>query len=73
MVSSRQENASRPERDLAERFKVSRNTVREAIKALAEKGVLVSRRGAGTFVSQGALACIAHGFTRRHKRADGYF
>ena len=62
-----------PERDLAERFKVSRNTVREAIKALAEKGVLVSRRGAGTFVSQGALACIAHGFTRRHKRLTDIF
>lgn len=57
-----------PERDLAEHFQVSRNTVREAIKALAQKGVLVSRRGAGTFVAQGALACIAYGFTRRHKR-----
>ncbi len=39
-----------PERRLAEMFSVSRNTVREAIKALAEKGVLESRQGAGTFV-----------------------
>ncbi|QJB57166.1 FadR/GntR family transcriptional regulator [Pseudodesulfovibrio sp. zrk46] len=39
-----------PERRLAEMFSVSRNTVREAIKALAEKDVLESRQGAGTFV-----------------------
>jgi len=57
-----------PERELAEHFQVSRNTVREAIKALAEKGLLVSRRGAGTFVAHEALTCIVHGETRRHKR-----
>ncbi len=62
-----------PERDLAEYFQVSRNTVREAIKALAEKGVLVSRRGAGTYVAKGALACMVHGFTRRHKRLSEIF
>ena len=39
-----------PERALAELFSVSRNTVREAIKALAESGVVESRRGAGTYV-----------------------
>lgn len=41
-----------PERRLAEMFSVSRNTVREAIKALAEKDVLESRQGAGTFVRE---------------------
>lgn len=41
-----------PERKLAEMFGVSRNTVREAIKALAEKGVLESRQGAGTYVRE---------------------
>ncbi|MBG6056173.1 DNA-binding FadR family transcriptional regulator [Salinibacterium sp. CAN_S4] len=42
-----------PERELAARFSVSRDTVREAIKSLSEAGYLVSRRGryGGTFVS----------------------
>lgn len=39
-----------PERKLAEMFSVSRNTVREAIKALAEGELLESRQGAGTYV-----------------------
>jgi GntR family transcriptional repressor for pyruvate dehydrogenase complex len=41
------------ERDLALRFGVSRDTVRDAIRALADSGFLVSRRGryGGTFVS----------------------
>ncbi|MDH6181623.1 GntR family transcriptional repressor for pyruvate dehydrogenase complex [Microbacteriaceae bacterium SG_E_30_P1] len=42
-----------PERDLATRFSVSRDTVRDAIRSLAEAGYLVARRGryGGTFVS----------------------
>lgn len=36
---------------LAERFEVSRSTVRQAEKILKEKGVLEIERGAGTFVS----------------------
>jgi GntR family transcriptional repressor for pyruvate dehydrogenase complex len=56
------------ERYLAEEFKVSRNTVREAIKALAEKAVVVSRRGAGTYIAEGALSCMIDGVTRRHLR-----
>lgn len=42
-----------PERELAARLGVSRNTVREAIKSLAEAGYLVSRRGryGGTFLT----------------------
>lgn len=62
-----------PERDLAERFNVSRNTVREAIKALAEKAVLISRRGAGTFVAEGALACMIDGAARRQHRLREIF
>jgi GntR family transcriptional regulator, transcriptional repressor for pyruvate dehydrogenase complex len=40
------------ERDLAARFSVSRDTVREAIRELADAGYLVSKRGryGGTFV-----------------------
>src|ERR1700742_5371904 len=41
-----------PERELAETFGVSRVTLREAIKALREGGLLESRRGrgGGTFI-----------------------
>jgi DNA-binding FadR family transcriptional regulator len=42
-----------PERELATRLGVSRDTVREAIKSLADAGYLVSRRGryGGTFLA----------------------
>ena len=42
-----------PERELAARLGVSRDTVREAIKSLADAGSLVSRRGryGGTFLA----------------------
>ncbi|MDQ1560923.1 MAG: hypothetical protein QOE85_264 [Actinomycetota bacterium] len=42
-----------PERDLASRFSVSRDTVREAIRELGDAGYLLSKRGryGGTFVS----------------------
>ncbi|NCQ23049.1 MAG: phosphonate metabolism transcriptional regulator PhnF [Rhodobacteraceae bacterium CG17_big_fil_post_rev_8_21_14_2_50_63_15] len=36
---------------LATRFGVNRHTVRRALGALAERGVIFSRRGAGTFVT----------------------
>jgi len=39
-----------PERTLAQTFKVSRNCVREALRALTEKKVLESRRGDGTYI-----------------------
>jgi GntR family transcriptional repressor for pyruvate dehydrogenase complex len=42
-----------PERELAEVFKVSRHSVREAIRTLEEQGILKSRRGSGTFVVLG--------------------
>ncbi len=43
-----------PERDLAMRFSVSRDTVREAIRSLSDAGYLVSKRGryGGTFVCE---------------------
>ncbi|GAB3138135.1 FadR/GntR family transcriptional regulator [Marisediminicola antarctica] len=43
-----------PERDLAARFAVSRDTVREAIRSLADAGFVVSKRGryGGTFVCE---------------------
>ena len=43
------------ERDLAERLQVSRSSLREAMRALELQGLLVSRPGAGTFVSTESL------------------
>ena len=40
------------ERVLAERFGVSRPSLREAIQKLAAKGLLISRHGGGTFVAE---------------------
>lgn len=40
------------ERDLAEQLAVSRVTVRKALAGLVQDGVLVPRRGAGTFVAE---------------------
>jgi DNA-binding FadR family transcriptional regulator len=60
-----------PERELAARLQVSRDTVRDAIKSLAEAGYLVSRRGryGGTFLSDelptpGAEHAGTQGITR---------
>jgi DNA-binding FadR family transcriptional regulator len=41
-----------PERDLAERFKVSRTSVREALRALESMGLIEIRPGEGTFVRE---------------------
>lgn len=41
-----------PERDLAIRFDVSRPSLRLAIRELEQKGLLVARRGGGTYVAQ---------------------
>ncbi|MBI2087350.1 MAG: FadR family transcriptional regulator [Deltaproteobacteria bacterium] len=40
------------ERELAETFKVSRASVREALRALEAEGLVVSRTGSGTFVAE---------------------
>src|SRR5690349_24686333 len=50
------------ERELAERLRVSRVTLREAIRALREAGYLESRRGrsGGTFVLAGAAAATSN-------------
>jgi GntR family transcriptional repressor for pyruvate dehydrogenase complex len=41
-----------PERQLAERFHVSRNSVRDAIRALEVVGLVVPRQGEGTVVAE---------------------
>jgi len=44
------------ERELAEQFAVSRTAVREAVKALREKGLVEIRLGRGTFVTKASGA-----------------
>lgn len=46
-----QDDAIPPERDLATEFGISRITVRKAIEGLVDEGLVVRRRGAGTFVA----------------------
>jgi GntR family transcriptional repressor for pyruvate dehydrogenase complex len=41
------------ERDLARKLRVSRPSVRSGLEALESMGVVVSRRGAGTFIAEG--------------------
>jgi len=50
------------ERELAEAFKVSRPSVREALRALESQGFLESRQGDGTYVSQQPIELIIEPF-----------
>ena len=51
------------ERDLAERFAVSRTAVREAIKSLTEKGLIEVFVGRGTFVTNLSLDRVIESMT----------
>jgi len=46
------------ERDLAQRFGVSRTAVREAVKTLREKGLVEAYSGRGTFVTKGTSYAV---------------
>src|SRR5262252_3083370 len=46
------------ERDLAQRFGVSRTAVREAVKALREKGLVEAYSGKGTFITDGTTQAV---------------
>ena len=48
-----------PERDLAERLRVSRSSLREAMRALELQGLVISRPGAGTFINTDQLDTVA--------------
>jgi GntR family transcriptional repressor for pyruvate dehydrogenase complex len=50
------------ERELAEQFQVSRTAVREAMKILAQKGLVDMRPGRGTIVIDGARAAMESSF-----------
>jgi GntR family transcriptional regulator, transcriptional repressor for pyruvate dehydrogenase complex len=50
------------ERDLAQRFGVSRTAVREAVKTLREKGLVEAYSGRGTFVTDGTSQAARQSF-----------
>ena len=60
------------ERELAEQFAVSRTAVREAIKALREKGMVEIRLGRGTFVTNSAAGAVRHSLGLLLKNEKGF-
>ena len=50
------------ERELAQRFGVSRTAVREAVKALREKGLVEAYSGRGTFITDGTTHAARQSF-----------
>gem|GEM_PF-6572333 len=52
------------ERELAQLFRVTKDTVRRALAQLAERGLILKRRSRGSFVASAALLSQAR--TRRH-------
>jgi GntR family transcriptional regulator, phosphonate transport system regulatory protein len=56
------------EGELAERFGVHRNTVRQAVAALAAEHLVVSRRGSGTFVAEHTM--LVHRIGARTRLSD---
>lgn len=61
-----------PERVLAERFAVSRNTVREAFRMLEISGVITLRRGqkGGAFITQSGSSGVAASISQRLSLTD---
>src|SRR6201984_1703370 len=61
------------ERELAQNFGVSRTAVREAVKALREKGLVEAYSGRGTFITNGTSQAIRQSldFMIRVGQADG--
>ena len=62
-----------PERELAEQFGVSRTAVREAVKALHEKGLVEAFPGRGTFITDGTSYTIRQSLDRIARKANEGF
>jgi GntR family transcriptional repressor for pyruvate dehydrogenase complex len=62
-----------PERELAQQFGVSRTAVREAVKALHEKGLVEAYPGRGTFITDGTSYSMRQSLDRMVKvgQAEG--
>jgi len=60
-----------PERELAEKFAVSRTAVREAVKTLREKGLIEIRPGRGTFVTDGTHSAVRQSLSLLMKFGSG--
>lgn len=62
-----------PERELAQQFGVSRTAVREAVKALREKGLVEAYPGRGTFITDGTSYSMRQSLDRmlRGGQAEG--
>jgi GntR family transcriptional regulator, transcriptional repressor for pyruvate dehydrogenase complex len=56
-----------PERELAQQFGVSRTAVREAVKALHEKGLVEAYPGRGTFITDGTSYSMRQSLDRMMK------
>ncbi len=64
------------ERDLSEKFKVSRASVREAVRALESAGLLEARQGQGTYVTTSVEALVqplAHAIAREENAIQELF
>ncbi len=62
-----------PERELADQFGVSRTAVREAVKALRQKGLVEVLPGRGTFITNSASEVVRHslGLLMKMAGSDG--
>ena len=58
------------ERELAEQFGVSRTAVREAVKALREKGLVEAYPGKGTFITSGSSNPMRQSIDRMMRSAQ---
>lgn len=60
------------EQELADRYGVSRNVIREALKSLKELGLVVIRTGSGTYVRRPTMKPVAEALNRfvRHSLPD---
>lgn len=52
-----------PEREMALRMQVSRASIREALRVMELRGLIVSRPGAGTFIADGSAEALARSLT----------
>jgi GntR family transcriptional regulator, transcriptional repressor for pyruvate dehydrogenase complex len=60
-----------PERELAQQFGVSRTAVREAVKALREKGLVEAYHGRGTFITDGTSYSMRQSLDRMLRVGQG--